>query len=219
MKHEDFLLSAYTVMLPIAPKAFWWEGYTAFETLAMCLAGHNVATEKKEALCAALRHSSICTVQDALALSPEELFAMVQLTGQAQKKMPPLLVLLRLLHENFDGDMACFAEQKTDYARELLLNIRGIGAETADNLLLYAFSCPSFVANTALYRFANRHGLITEDCGYDELRCFFLDNLPNDAEFLKKYHSLLLFTAKEWCRTQTRCASCPLLPFLEESHR
>ena len=101
--------------------------------------------------------------------------------------------------------------------REKLLGISGIGPETADTILLYACSFPSFVVDAYTWRILNRHLLIPEEAGYDEIRSFFMDALPEDLSLFKEYHALLVRVAQTWCRKKTpHCSSCPLGSFMGE---
>ena len=50
--------------------------------------------------------------------------------------------------------------------RDELLGVHGIGAETADSILLYAGGLPSFVVDAYTYRIFARHGWIGFDADY-----------------------------------------------------
>jgi endonuclease-3 related protein len=101
--------------------------------------------------------------------------------------------------------------------RPALLEVSGIGPETADSILLYALGLPSFVVDAYTRRILSRHGLVPEDIGYGELREFFMDVLPPDVALYNEYHALLVRTGKGWCAKKAgKCASCPLAVFLEE---
>ena len=99
--------------------------------------------------------------------------------------------------------------------RNGLLEIKGIGPETADSILLYALNRPVFVVDAYTARICHRHGMAGEDVGYDELQALFADRLPLDVALFNEYHALLVRTGKQWCRKKTpNCADCPLRSFL-----
>jgi len=94
--------------------------------------------------------------------------------------------------------------------RAELLAIKGIGPETADSILLYAFDRPVFVVDAYTARIAFRHGLIGQDVGYEQLRELFQSNLPEDTQLFNEYHALLVRVGKEFCRPKAECLTCPL---------
>ena len=76
--------------------------------------------------------------------------------------------------------------------RDGLLNVWGIGRETADSILLYAYRVPTFVVDTYTKRILVSLGLISERIGYDDLRNLFEKSLPPDHIVYQEYHALLV---------------------------
>ena len=88
--------------------------------------------------------------------------------------------------------------------------IKGVGRETADSILLYAFERPNFVVDAYTARVVFRHGLIGSDADYEQLRELFESSLPADTQLYNEYHALLVRVGKEFCRPRARCTKCPL---------
>lgn len=101
-----------------------------------------------------------------------------------------------------------FAKFNGEINRENLLNVWGIGPETADSILLYAYNQPVFVIDAYTKRIFFRLGF--GEKSYDELQTMFMENLPKDSELFNEYHALLVRLAKEHCKTKPECSSCPL---------
>ncbi len=104
-----------------------------------------------------------------------------------------------------------FLKSKKSINRENLLSVWGIGPETADSILLYAYSKPIFVIDAYTKRIFSRLGYCKEKCSYDELQQLFMKNLKPDARLFNEYHALLVELAKQHCRTKPICKGCPLL--------
>ena len=99
-------------------------------------------------------------------------------------------------------------------ARKKLLSIKGIGKETADSILLYAFGKPIFVVDAYTKRIFSRLGLISENSTYDETQNFFMDKLQNDTYLFNEYHALIVKLGKEFCtKRNPKCNQCPLKEF------
>ena len=88
--------------------------------------------------------------------------------------------------------------------------VKGIGRETADSILLYAFDREIFVIDAYTARVAVRHGLIEPQADYEQLRELFQSNLPRDSQLFNEYHALFVKVGKEFCKPKARCPGCPL---------
>jgi endonuclease-3 related protein len=95
-------------------------------------------------------------------------------------------------------------------AREELLKVKGIGFETADSILLYAFDEPVFVVDAYTRRLCARLSLAGEQASYGELQSLFTRALPEDAELRNEYHALIVRHAKERCAKTPLCGACVL---------
>jgi endonuclease-3 related protein len=95
-------------------------------------------------------------------------------------------------------------------SREELLALWGIGRETADSMLLYAFRVPIFVVDAYTRRIAGNLGLIDPGADYDEIRALFEQNLPRDLAMYQEYHALLVEHAKRHYRKGGAWSTCPL---------
>lgn len=94
--------------------------------------------------------------------------------------------------------------------RENLLSIWGIGPETADSILLYAYNKPYFVVDAYTKRIFSRLVLCKEDCKYEELQELFYGNLAKNAKLFNEYHALIVELAKQNCMKNPECSGCPL---------
>ena len=93
--------------------------------------------------------------------------------------------------------------------RNNLLDVWGIGPETADSILLYAYQQPFFVIDAYTKRIMERIGYHTQT--YDELQQIFMISLSHDVNLFNEYHALLVALGKEFCKkTDPLCEHCPL---------
>ncbi len=80
--------------------------------------------------------------------------------------------------------------------RKQLLSIRGLGPETADSIILYAYQKPIFVIDAYTRRFCEAHGLeVSGD--YDDYREFFESNLRKDHRVFNEFHALIVKWGQE----------------------
>lgn len=112
--------------------------------------------------------------------------------------------------KKYGGDLSRLAKVRTPRLRQELLAINGIGPETCDSILLYAFNRPVFVVDAYTKRIFSRHALLRHDATYEYVQAVFSSNLPSDEKIFNEYHALIVRLAKEHCKTKAQCKSCPL---------
>ena len=94
--------------------------------------------------------------------------------------------------------------------RERLLQVNGIGPETADSILLYALAKPIFVVDAYTKRILSRHYLTKKETSYEALQDLFMQRLKPDVSFYNEFHAQLVNVGKDFCRSKPRCEQCPL---------
>ena len=116
----------------------------------------------------------IMTVEGILALSLEELQERIRPAGFFKQKSQTIRGLLIQLREV--GVFEVLARFGTEDLRKQLLELKGIGPETADALLLYLFDRPVFISDEYARRLFRRLGLGNFDT-YNEMHAVYSDVL------------------------------------------
>ncbi len=91
--------------------------------------------------------------------------------------------------------------------REQLLRVKGIGRETADSMLLYAWKQPHFVVDAYTRRIFSSMGFFPKDWSYEKIKEFFEQNLPKDLTLFQEYHALIVEHGKRIKKGKTRSSS------------
>jgi endonuclease-3 related protein len=103
-----------------------------------------------------------------------------------------------------------FASVRHTPTRQELLSLWGIGKETADSMLLYAFKVPIFVVDAYTRKIMKNLRFLKGTEEYDEVRWIFEESLKPDLAVYQEYHALLVKHAKRhYARGADLCA-CPL---------
>jgi len=103
-----------------------------------------------------------------------------------------------------------FLSRRLPPSREELLALWGIGKETADSMLLYAFKVPTFVVDTYTRRVLASLGMIRGGEEYDEVKRIFEDRLEPDLAGFQEYHALLVEHAKRCHAKKSEVPDCSL---------
>ncbi|HOC73137.1 MAG TPA: endonuclease III domain-containing protein, partial [Candidatus Hydrogenedentes bacterium] len=106
------------------------------------------------------------------------------------------------------------AAEPLEALRAELLALKGIGPETADDILLYACGKPVFVVDAYTRRILGRHGIAPQEIPYEALRALFETSLAPEVALFKEFHGLIVWTGKDFCRARPQCDGCPLAPLL-----
>jgi endonuclease-3 related protein len=188
----------------------WWPGETPFEVAVGAILTQNTNWGNVARAITALKDRDLLTPQALQALPETELAQLIRPSGYYNLKARRLRNFLHFLSRHFENSMVRMAAADLVSLRPALLNIKGVGPETADSILLYALDKPTFVVDAYTFRILSRHDLIAEGCAYEELRQLFMEHLPARVPLYQEYHALLVRLGKEWCRPQPRCATCPV---------
>ena len=94
--------------------------------------------------------------------------------------------------------------------RKSLLDVRGIGAETADSILLYALGYRIFVVDAYTRRIFTRMGIFTGNESYQDIQDYFHRRFRGDLRDYREFHALIVNHGKDVCRPRPQCQGCSL---------
>lgn len=186
----------------------WWPASGRFEVLAGAILTQNTAWTNVERAITNLCDSGALEPRAVLALPEPELAALIRPAGTFNVKARRLRALCHWFV--VQGGFRALDGWPTAALRHGLLAVRGVGPETADAILLYAFDRPVFVVDDYTRRILARLGLLDEQPDYETLRARLEAAAPVDADWLNEMHALLVVHAKTYCRVRPRCADCVL---------
>ncbi|HNY73441.1 MAG TPA: endonuclease III domain-containing protein [Syntrophales bacterium] len=196
----------------------WWPGDSPLEVIVGAILTQNTAWKNVEKAIAALRRHALLSVAALVEIPECELAGLIRPSGYYNVKARRLKAFFIFLRDEFRGSLEVMFSEDVPMLRQKLLGIKGIGAETADSILLYAGGKPVFVVDAYTRRILSRHGIVATRSSYGEIQRLFMDRLPADAALFNQYHALIVYTGKNYCRKQPRCQECPLYPFSVPQH-
>lgn len=183
----------------------WWPAETPFEVMLGAILTQNTAWTNVEKAILNLKNLSELNPQALLAMPHESLAEAIRPSGYFNLKAERVQNLCSLLLDNRELHKLADLELRTQ-----LLGVTGIGPETADDILLYAFQRPVFVIDAYTRRLLGRIGCIDGDLAYEDLRQTIEQALAADAEYYNEFHALIVIHAKNVCCKQPRCSECQL---------
>jgi len=198
----------------------WWPAKTAFEVILGAYLTQNTAWKAVERSLANLEAAGALTLEGIRRLPVSDLQFLIRPSGFFTRKAPAIKAFVAMIDEEFGGSLERAAATPTATMRTRLLALPGVGPETADAILLYAFGKPVPVADEYLRRIAARHKLIEpaprhNRPGYESLAsltrdAFAGDPAPAHGALFNEFHALAVAVGKAHCGRVADCASCPL---------
>ncbi|MBI5642395.1 MAG: endonuclease III domain-containing protein [Deltaproteobacteria bacterium] len=214
-KKDTEILKYYKTLLKAFGPQGWWPGETDFEVIIGAILTQNTAWSNVEKAIRNLKEKGVLNPKGLHALDTGELALLIRPAGYFNVKAKRLKHFTNHLFDNHKGDLGRLFNKSAEGLREELLNINGIGPETADSIILYAAGKPEFVVDAYTKRIFSRHGLLPEDAGYEDVKAVFTESLPPDTRTFNEYHALIVKTGKDFCKTKAPlCLSCPLKEYI-----
>ncbi len=217
--NNEALIDIYRRLYAAYGPQRWWPGETPFEVMVGAILTQSAAWTNVEKAIRNLKAVGALSAEALFRLDEEELARLIRSSGYFNAKARTLKALVSLLHQRFAGDPARLLALPPGELREMLLSTRGIGAETADSILLYAAGYPWFVVDAYTRRVFSRLGFRAHESTYDGWQRLFMDNLPADARLFNEYHALIVRLGKDVCRKTPICGLCPLIDVCETGMR
>lgn len=186
----------------------WWPADTPFEVMLGAILTQNTSWQNVEKALDRLRGAVLLDAESLLSMPREVLADHLRPAGYYNLKAGRLAAFLAWYCEQ--GGYAALNALETTELRSGLLGVHGIGPETADDMLLYAFGRPVFVIDAYTRRLFGRLGMLPPDAPYESLRAAFETAIPADAGHYGEWHALIVAHAKSACRSRPVCADCPL---------
>jgi endonuclease-3 related protein len=190
---------------------YWWPAETSFEVIVGAILTQNTNWLNVEKAIKNLKDKKLLTPVKLHRLTQKRLAPFIKSTGYYNIKAKRLKEFLNFLFHSYQGSLIRLSLADTQILRTQLLNVNGIGPETADSILLYALNKPVFVIDAYTKRMLLRHRFIKEDFDYEEMQNLFMKSLKKDIKLYNEYHALLVKLGKEYClKNKPKCNMCPL---------
>ena len=184
----------------------WWPADTPFEVMVGAVLTQNTAWVNVEKAIIQLGKANKLELGAMYRMTETRLARLIRSSGYFNLKAKRLKALCHWLVENQGIDT--LKTWDTPELRLALLDVHGIGPETADDILLYAFNRPVFVIDTYTRRLLKKLEIVQGDEDYESLRQMFESSLPEDTVLYNEYHALIVRHAKEKCVSPSECRHC-----------
>ncbi|MFZ5800064.1 MAG: endonuclease III domain-containing protein [Candidatus Omnitrophota bacterium] len=188
----------------------WWPAKTPFEVIVGAILTQNTAWANVEKAIANLKRAHCLNPAKIKNLSFRRLAELIRPSGYYNIKAKRLKSFINFFFKEYRGQVCRMSKAPTGILRRQLLEVKGIGPETADSILLYACEKPVFVVDAYTKRMLSRHHLLDGKLDYATVQRLFMQSLKPQEKLFNEFHALLVRLGKDYCKKIPRCNVCPL---------
>ena len=203
---DNMVALIYETLYEFYGDLHWWPALTPYEVMVGAVLTQNTAWRNVEKALAnfgdRLYPGFVAEVSNA------ELVEIIRPSGFFNQKALYLKAVTEWFRQ-YNYDAATVRGAPLARLRSELLATKGVGRETADSILLYAFGFPTFVVDAYTVRLCDRYPVKT-DKGYEGIKTRFEESLPHDADVYNNFHAMIVINGKDHCKKNPACEKCPL---------
>jgi len=243
-QQEEQVRKYYQTLYTAWGPQHWWPARTAFEVIVGAYLTQNTSWKNVEAALRNLRRAHALSAAAIRKIPIAELEHLIRPAGYFRQKAARLKIFVAFVDSRYGGSLTRMFMEPTGKLRQELLELHGVGAETADSILLYAGQHEIFVVDAYARRILDRHGILPDKAADEEIRTLFeraLSGITRDlhrtgsgqpvhahkpspvsllersrlAQVYNDMHGLIVAAGKRYCRkSKPQCEGCPLQKFL-----
>ena len=165
-----------------------------FEVIVGAILTQNTSWKNVEKAIVNLNKENLMSLAKIRKIPKENLARLIRPSGYFNQKAERLKIAAEFLARN----IVRFKREKDFWElRKELLEVKGIGPETADSILLYAFKKPVFVIDAYTKQFSSILGYSNKT--YGELQKIYmhqLQGIQKKAQVFNEYHAMIVAFAK-----------------------
>lgn len=193
----------------------WWPAKTPLEVIVGAYLTQNTSWRAVERSIENLVAHRVLDLPALRAIREDDLRLLIRPSGYMARKAAAIKAFVAFLDREYSGSLNALAEQPAARARGQLLELFGVGEETADAILVYALGHPAIVVDEYFRRIAERHGLAPYGAKYSALQklgrsAFAQDPPAMQLALSNEFHALVVAVGKRHCGSRARCEGCPL---------
>jgi len=190
----------FEVLKEIYGEIEWWKGSEFEICIGAVLAPQTKWTKVEEAL-ENLKKNGLLEPESLSKADVEKVRELIRPVNFNRQKAERIISFAEFYIKNRDVIKRLPLEE----ARKLLLQLKGVGDETADSILLYAFNRPSFVIDAYTIRILECLRINAKR--YREAKKLFEEAIDADVRQYQLLHALIDEYAKQYCNKKM-CSEC-----------
>jgi len=182
----------------------WWPSESDDETIIGCILTQNTSWKNVEKSIKKLKENNIKTLNDIINLDENNLKNLIKSSGFYNTKSKYLMNVSKNIIEKY-GNINNMKNKNIKEISKFIINLKGIGNETMESIMLYALDYHVFVVDSYTLRFLKRY--LNIDLKMDELKNIMENKFKSNFE-LKNLHGMIVEISKNYCKKEPLCNEC-----------
>ncbi|MCS7202191.1 MAG: endonuclease [Dictyoglomus sp.] len=179
---------------------YWWPADSSFEVIIGAILTQATNWNNVEKAIANIKNKKLLDPDKLYYISLEKLEDLIRPCGFYKIKARRIKNFLDFLFKSYDGKLDKISKETTFLLREKLLSISGLGKETVDSILLYAFNRPVFVIDNYTRKIFSCLGILEFSLSYEQWQSLFQNFLFPIYQLFNEYHALIVEHGKRKCK-------------------
>lgn len=201
-------------------KQGWWPAESTLEIVLGAILVQRTAWRNAEKALEQLRTRHLIDHRALASIPVERLERLLRNSGFYKRKARTVQGFARFLALNHAGSLESLFSRPTVAIRAELLQLEGIGPETADSILLYAADRKVLPIDAYARRVLNRLGIAdAQALPYERLQDKVHRSFLGGLDHFKELRALMVKLGKTYCGREPECAECPLLNMCQHGQK
>lgn len=182
----------------------WWPSENDDETIIGCILTQNTSWKNVEKSIKKLKENNIKTLNDIINLNENNLKNLIKSSGFYNTKSKYLMNVSKNIIEKYNNINNMKNRNKEEISK-FIIDLKGVGNETMESIMLYALDYHVFVVDSYTLRFLKRY--LNIDLKRYELKNTIENEFKNNFE-LKNLHGMIVEISKNYCKKEPLCKEC-----------
>jgi len=204
------LLRIYRILYGAYGPCKWWPADGPFEVILGAILTQNTTWSNVEKAIANLKKKKMIDPVKLSKTPQTKIAELIKPAGYFRQKAKKIKTFVNYFGEQYDFSIDEMKAKPLAKLREELIDVWGIGPETADSILLYAFEKPTFVVDNYTMRIFRRLGYLNKKDDYDSTQKMFMKYLAAEVPLFNEYHACIVAFGSNLCGAKPTCEDCPL---------
>lgn len=182
----------------------WWPSENDDETIIGCILTQNTSWKNVEKSIKKLKENNIKTLNDIINLDENNLKELIKSSGFYNTKSKYLMNISKNIIEKYNN-INNMKNKNREEISKFIIDLKGVGNETMESIMLYALDYHVFVVDSYTLRFLKRY--LNIDLKRDDLKNTIENKFKSNFE-LKNLHGMIVEISKNYCKKEPLCKEC-----------
>ncbi len=183
----------------------WWPSESDDETVIGCILTQNTSWSNVKKSIDILRENDMLDLKRIREIDETKLQEYIKSSGYYTIKTRYLKNIASSIIDNYNK-LERMKNKDLNEIKPFIKNIKGVGNETMNSILLYALDYPVFVIDSYTLRLFKRY--YGKEFASNDIKTGVEQEFDGNIFRLKNFHGMIVQLSKEYCKKKPECNKC-----------